>query len=445
MNTLNALEVLSALFDLLEHPDITLSVTTRGNVRREAKCLAAKLVQSADERDLDTIRKCAAILDRHAPQVGPAKVRWAARSLDDHRAAIVNFCLDHTGPRLRINTDDQADEPTGLSVYEDHRPGWGDTTAQPAGLDTPTPWEIKRAQRFSELGRQLRDDSKQLPTRVRAALRDIRNRPTDNTPTVEERRVLQANSEYAAVYRAYRRRGKSHAHAYHLATTDRVTFTAEEQARDYARTRLGVIDHSAPPGTRVTLFDLDDQRAERRRRARTIRCVLCAHVRDDDDVTSEFDDRLCRECRNINLRVETTPCVWCNVERAYADHRGTYYARGHADGHDDGLCRECREIGRPGLLPLFDEMRGYVRRRAYMHTEDRAALTQEATAYARCLSVARYYGEPGAALRWLRAYYAIAPEAHRPVIAEWGTRIANHPQPPAPAPAAPARQLTRVA
>jgi hypothetical protein len=45
---------------------------------------------------------------------------------------------------------------------------------------------------------------------------------------------------------------------------------------------------------------------------------------------------------------------------------------------------------------------------------------------------------------WLRAYYRLAPEAHRPIITQWVTdwTHAQRPQPPAPVtPAAPVPAL----
>lgn len=401
-----------------------------------AKQVAATILDMAETSELDTIAHCADIWETNAPPVAKAKLDRYARELDEHHSALVQFCKTETGPRVRRP---DTDAPATVSVWSDTRPGYDEHDAQPAGLEAPTPWEIQRAHRWAQLNRHLRDDRKQLPAHIRTALRDVRRRRVTDTPNPQDLSALNTDPDARQVYDAYRRRGMRHRQAFTLATTTdkqrKATRTATQCADDYARTRLGVEDRTTRPGTLVTIFDIDDHRAAKTR-YRPIRCAVCSHVRADQDIPAAgYDDRLCRECRHVMTTFRATPCVCCGIERPYNDHRGTAHRFGHATGHDDALCGECRDASRPGLPATVTATRRTARTVAYLHPEDRAAATHANAITTRCAAVATYYhGAPAPTLKWLRAYYGIAPASHRPVIAQWVNqwRSTHQPQPPTP-------------
>ena len=181
---------------------------------------------------------------------------------------------------------------------------------------------------------------------------------------------------------------------------------AERTTDDYMRTALNVEDKTIPAWR--TVFDIDDDTP--------------AAIDPPDGYALDYD-------RAARTTLRTTPCVACFIERRPQDD--------HTTGHDDGLCDECRTANRPGLPCQPHTGRRIPRTVAYLNPQARAAATTVAT---RCATVADYL-PPAAALVWLRAYYRVAPEAHRDIIAAWVAqwRNSNRPQPPTPvSPAAPA-------
>ncbi len=100
------------------------------------------------------------------------------------------------------------------------------------------------------------------------------------------------------------------------------------------------------------------------------------------------------------------------------------------------MCVECRDADRPGLPRRPQPARSPARAArtvAYLNPQARAIAARATHITAPCAAVAEHLPR-AAALVWLRAYYRVSPEAHRPIIAQWVTdwRDAQRPQPPTP-------------
>lgn len=445
MLLIDALQVLAALVHLRE-PD-------------EAKKVAERVIAMADLPELWTIARAAAILDTHAPNVARRKLEAFAESLtDEHRRELVTFIAKCAGRRPRRVTTPPTPEPRFvLSVQYDTRPGFDEHDAQPGGLVVyPDGYEERRQHRkthtMTRLTHSLRDSMWQLPPHVRTALREEPTRTTDP----ERRRPRRTVRQFAAAY----------------------------TIAEYMKARLNVEDHTAE-GMR-TIFDIDDDKP-RRLVAPRVMAARIAQIRDEMKVRTTAADALAEATaydtaadqatdkatqitpdlnaehapmpRNTEIHdpdegpnvfapgyevdyakaaqhpIRTTPCVWCFCERSNYDTR----FMPHVNGYDDGLCVECRDKGRPGLPkpPAITAPKV-----AYLGREARREAARAAAIVAPCAHVARHLPY-GAALVWMRAYYAqmINGDDAWTVIAavkRWQRAQQEHqPQPPTP-PAAPA-------
>jgi hypothetical protein len=376
MLNFGSLQALSVLVDL-------------GELRR-AKKLAALILASAEVSELWTIARCAAILDGSTKlAIGRARLDKFARELDDeHRAALIGFCRDHTGNRPRRTLTDPAHPLFGLSVDHDTRPGYDHNDAQPAGLAVyPTAWDARQARTMDQLTRQLRTAKNQLPAHMRTEMRAIK------TTEPARRRPPKPRTQQKA----------------------------DRKADDYMRTRLGIDDRSAPPNVRRTIFDIDDDAPATNRDV-------------PDAYTLDYD-----KAARTPLRV--TPCVWCFIERRRQD--------APRNRHDDGLCGDCRDQQRPALPTPTSTPRTArpTRTVAYLNPAARAHATRAAASTAPCAAVAAHLPR-AAALVWIRAHYALANDAERATIAEWVAAwlATDQPQPPTtPAPAAPIQPTPALA
>src|SRR6266498_1396173 len=166
--------------------------------RDQAKEVAEGILATAEKSELQIIKQCADILDTNAPNVAKAKLDLFARELDDqhrtHSSAVVRFCTEQTGARVRRTADDD-EAPTSLSVFTDSRPGYAEDDAQPSGLENPTPWAIKRAKHLAQLTHELRDYWKDLPPHVRTALRTVKARPMPDTSHPDDFQILDEYPE----------------------------------------------------------------------------------------------------------------------------------------------------------------------------------------------------------------------------------------------------------
>lgn len=349
--------------------------------RQTAKKAARRVLEIADVSELWTIARAAAILDGHRPNIARAKLANFAESLtDDRRRALVAFISEHTGDRPRIPADTTRVPFAPLSVFHDTRPGYDEHDAQPTGL-TVHPAPWE-AQRAQRLA--------QLASQLR-----------NHTEQLPERVRMEIRKVTTCTNASVRRAPKTNAQQ----RADRIT-------DDYARTGLNVDDKTMP--TMRTVFDIDDDAP--------------ADSERPDGYTLDYD-------RAARTALRATPCISCFVERRPQDDR--------TSGHDDGLCEECRTANRPGLLPRPSRRHRAPRTVAYLNPQARAAAANANAITARCAAVADHL-PPAAALVWIRAYYRLAPEAHRHVIAAWVTEWQNshQPQPPTPiTPAAPAPAL----
>lgn len=361
-----------------------------------AKEHAARLLDTADIEEIETIMGTADILDSHAntPVVGMARLKAYARDLpDDHHRALVAFCATYTGDRTPVPATPNV-QP--LSVYQDHRPGF-DPYAQPMGLtvsaeqdDDPAVWKARRA---AQLTPRLRDDIDQLPRYLQEALSALPEKFTDATArrTQADKAAIRTANATAAridlwfdsgygrtlwgVQPENSKTGRTRAGRAARQTSAQAEPTPRA-GKDYTRVFLGVRDIDKPdpdmPNTDPTRFDLyaDDEPAEPEPQARPL---------------------------------DVIPCVSCWVERSRAEARRT----------DDGLCTECRERGCTGL----DERAvSTVRLPAYLsrRTRDHAAQVT-----ADCARVAAQMPR-AAAKHWMRAYYRMATAAaDRDLIALW--------------------------
>lgn len=394
MLNIDALHVLSMLLDLRE--------------LKWAKKVTRRIFDMADTSELWTIARCAAILDGHSPKVARVKLDAFAQSLtDEHRRDLVAFVAEHTGDRPRRAAEDIRVPLRPLSVWHDTRPGYDEYDAQPTGTTVyPTPWETQRARRMAQLTRHLRNHTDQLPREARTALAIVDHSHDNQTLDATDFAELTTIPDAFEIYVELRRRGMTHKLAKRRATKTRAQDKAEQKAQriadDYMRTGLNVDDKTIP--TLRTVFDIDDDTP--------------ADIDRPDGYTLDYD-------RAARTALRATPCVSCFVERRPQDDRTT--------GHDDGLCVECRDSDRPGLPQRPTPTRRAARTVAYLNPHARAAAAHAATITARCAAVAEHL-PPAAALVWIRAFYRLAPEAHRPIIAEWVTewRTAHRPQPPTP-------------
>lgn len=451
MLLIDALRVLAALVHLRE-PD-------------EAKKVAERVIAMADLPELWTIARAAAILDTHGPNVARLKLEAFAESLtDEHRSELVTFVAEHTGHRPRRVTPPPMPEPRFvLSVQYDTRPGFDEHDAQPGGLVVyPDGYEERRqhhkANTMTRLTHSLRDSMWQLPPHVRTALREEPTRTTDP----ERRRPRRTARQAAAAY----------------------------TVAEYVKARLNVEDHTAE-GMR-TIFDIDDDKPGRLVAPRVMAARI-AQIRDEiqarttaadalaeatayndttdqepptsqttneaTQTTPDPDDETTPQPHNTEIQdpldipnvfvpgyevdyakaaqhpIRTTPCVWCFCERTNYDTRHMP----HVNGYDDGLCVECREKGRRGL-PKPPAVT--VPKVAHLDREARREAARTAAVVAPCAHVARHLPY-GAALVWMRAYYAQmidGDDAWNVMVAVKRWQRAQHehqPQPPTP-PAAPA-------
>jgi hypothetical protein len=401
-----------------------------------------------DLTDLWTIHRCAEILNNSIKlATGKARLGKFAREVgDEHHAAIIEFCREHTGNRPSKTAVAGPEPQFPLSVHQDTQPGYDEHDAQPAGLTVHrAPWQARHDRTMDQLTRQLRVFKNQLPAHVRTQMRA--HKTTDPTRC----RPPKTEAQQAA----------------------------ERRVDDYIRTRLGKEDRTAE-GMR-TIFDVDDDnhrfvvaprvmaahiaRVRAQMNARTSATDAIAEATAFSTATDQPASTDTPSDRNTEIHdpisnpaapmpgyefdyakaalhpIRTTPCVSCWTERRPQDVRTI----AHAQGYDDSLCGQCRSDGRAGL-PKPRPVR-ILRTAAYLNPTDRAQATADAARTAAliapCANAAAHLPK-GAALVWLRAYRALASETERPTIDRWvlAWLTTAQPQPPTtPAPAAPAPVL----
>ncbi|WP_027929165.1 hypothetical protein [Amycolatopsis thermoflava] len=350
---------------------------------REAKALAAELLDTAEIADLAALHACTETLatHRHADAVAMLGVQWQARP--QHRD-LITFCVAESG--------------------EEHY--------DPARLPAPT-YTDRVEHQFARMAAQQERGQLATLDSWQAELRKLdRIRPEIPEPADVHGDTAQTRYDF------------DHARPYR---DDTPRDLRDAPTRDMQRATAAVAIITAPHLRRPA----DPRRVEPR--------VVTDYIA-SGHTWFPLDERIPRELdqadgytidyeAHAEPPLNGTPCVACLLERTARDR----VAAQDPARHDDGLCTECRDRGRPGITPAdVAHARDTIRRQMPAHANRRAA-----DLIAPCAALAGHQPR-GIVITWTRAYWRAHPE-HRPFIAAWAAAQfgpARRPQ---------TRQVTRAA
>ncbi|MGW4591961.1 hypothetical protein ACWEKJ_31975 [Amycolatopsis thermoflava] len=325
---------------------------------REAKALAAELLDTAEVADLAALHACTETLatHRHADAVAILGIQWQARP--QHRD-LITFCVAESG--------------------EEHY--------DPARLPTPT-YTDRVEHQFARMAAQQERGQLATLDRWHAELRKLdRIRPDIPEPVGTQPRY---DFDHARPFR-----------------DDTPRDLRDAPTRDIQRATAAVAIITAPHLCRPA----DPRRVEPR--------VVTDYIA-SGHTWFPLDERIPRELdqadgyaidyeAHAEPPLTGTPCVACLIERTARDRA----AAQDPARHDDGLCSECRDRGRPGITPAdVAHARDTIRRQMPAHANRRAA-----DLIAPCAALAGHQPR-GIVITWTRAYWRAHPE-RRPFVTEW--------------------------